>query len=443
MTQTPEEPLPPVPDDPTAPGRGLVVLAVAAAAAGAITGLLGAAFRWTLMRADEARIESVEFLHGTPWAGTLMIITAAGIAVALARLIVRWVPAASGSGVQRVEGEVRDQLPLEHKRVIPAKFVGGVLSMGAGMALGREGPTVQMGAAVGSNVGKLARLGRAANTDLGAAMAGAGLAVAFNAPTGGAIFVFEELTRAFRVRLVAATIIGTACAIFVSRGILGDSPEFTLASAPGISLGEIAAYSLFGLMLGLIGAAYNKTVIWSLDQMTRVPKLSFEAKAAVVGGIVGAVGWFAPTLAGEGALISQQMLTAAPPLAVVLVILAVRWILGPLSYSVGTPGGLFAPLLALGATCGALFAMVVNLAVPSLALPTAAFALVGMSTMFAAVVRAPLTGVVIVAEMAATTNLLPAALLAAAVAVIAATLVRSEPIYDSLRHRSIAQDERG
>ena len=144
-----------------------------------------------------------------------------------------------------------------------------------------------------------------------------------------------------------------------------------------------------------------------------------------------------PTLVGGGETIAQRMFTDTPVPWVILGILLLRWVLGPLSYSVGTPGGLFSPLLALGASSGALFASVANIIVPWLELPVTSFAFVGMAAFFAGVVRAPLTGIIITAEMAVTTALLIPALMAAAGAVLAATMLRNPPIYDTLRPRAV------
>ncbi len=435
----------PSPLEGRSPNRGglkLTILCLLAVIGGSLVGLLGGAFRWSLITADRFRVDLVDWAHQWPWLGILIPIAFAAACVGLARLTAVWVPESAGSGIQRVEAAMRGQAPLESWRVIPSKLVGGLLAIGSGLALGREGPTVQMGASIGGTLAKSTKLGRSSSYSLEAAMSGAGLAVAFNAPTGGAVFVFEELTKQFKLRLVVPTIAGTATAISVSRWMMGDSPEFSLETVGGHGPLTLAAFFLFGALVGVLGAGYNRTVVAFLNAFDRITNVSPVIKAALVGGGVGALAWFAPNLVGSGDELTRELIYLGPGLLAAAGILVFRWILGPLSYSLGTPGGLFSPLLTLGALCGLIFAGIGNLWFPD-SLSTTAFAVVGMSAFFAAVVRAPLTGVIIVAEMAATTALLVPALLACAAATVVTTLLNSEPIYDTLRHRMLSRQPPG
>ena len=414
---------------------GLPQLAVLAFVGGALTGVVGASFRWVLIQADTFRLALVDWAQQFSTPGLIFPVAFAAVAVALARYITRVVPEASGSGIQRVEASMRGEVPLAKGRILPAKFVGGALAIGAGLGLGREGPTVQMGASIGSKLGKVFHQ-RRGSEELEAGLAGAGLAVAFNAPMGGSIFVFEELARAFRLRLIVATLIGAGTAITVSRQMLGNAPEFVIGDIPNVDLLHLLAYVILGLVIGVMSGFYNQSVIFFLDLMQNIKRLPAEAKAAIVGGIVGGVAFYFPSLVGGGENIAQEMMTNTPLLGAILGILVFRWFLGTISYSLGTPGGLFSPLLAMGAATGALGATLANQLIPGLDLHVASFAFVGMSAFFAGVVRAPFTGIIIVAEMANTSSLLLPALLAAAGAVLAATLMRSEPIYDTLRPRT-------
>ena len=166
-------------------------------------------------------------------------------------------------------------------------------------------------------------------------------------------------------------------------------------------------------------------------------RLAPEVKAALVGAFVMAVGLAAPWIIGGGDALNEALLVSTPPLATLLAITVVRWFLGPLSYSVGTPGGLFAPLLVVGAAVGSLVAVASSSVAPGLALSSTSFAVVGMSTFFAAVVRAPITGVVLIMEMTAQTALVVPMVVAAAVAVVVATLLKGPPVYDILRERMV------
>jgi CIC family chloride channel protein len=414
---------------------GLPRLALIALAAGAVAGLVGGAFRWTLMEAETFRTSLLEWTREAPAARWLIPVALAALAVGLARLIVRFVPEASGSGIQRVEANARHEIGFARFRIVPAKFVGGLLAIGSGLALGREGPTVQMGAVIGARAGRLAKVPDSDERTLSAALAGAGLAVAFSAPIGGAFFTFEEVTRAFRTRLVITTLAASAAAMAVARLIVGSDPVFRVPDIPVPPMWHLLFFGLLGGLVGILGVVYNRLVMALLDLFDRIPALAPEAKAAIVGGLVGLLGIIDPSLIGGGEELNQAILVGRFSIAALLVILVVRWFLGPISYSLGTPGGLFAPLLVVGAAVGALLANLLNAVTPSMQLSPMAFAIVGMSTFFAAVVRAPVTGVVLVVEMTATTSLIVPMILAAAVAVVTTTVMHAQPVYDSLRER--------
>ncbi len=403
--------------------------------AGAIAGLVGAGFRVALTAADSFRVDAVGFLHEWPLIGWIVPVVAAAVAVAIARYLVVLVPEAAGSGVQRIEAQVRQQVDPDRLRVVPAKFVGGVLAIGSGMALGREGPTVQMSSAIGAKLAHESKVSRDDELSVQAALAGAGLAVAFNAPLGGVIFVIEELTKSIRMKVIALTLLATATAVGVMRLLLGSNPDFVVPEVPGSAMLEMPMFIIFGLMIGFLGALYSRTIVFFLDLFEKFTQIPLLVRAGMVGAAVGLLGWFLPNVVGGGDNLTQQTLTGSAPLLVVAGIVLIRWFLGPVSYSVSTPGGLFAPLMLLGAAIGALFGGLAMFLSADLFGHPVTYALVGMAALFGAVVRAPITGIVLVAEMTAVSNQFIPLLLATAASVIAATLVRSEPIYDTLRDR--------
>ena len=416
-----------LPPDDDAHDTGLVVLTLLAVLAGALTGLIGGLFRIVLTGAESWRTTVLEWTRDAPAIRWLVPVVLAATAIAIARLITRWVPEAAGSGVQRVEAAARDEIALIARlRILPAKFIGGVLAIGGGLALGREGPSVHMGAVIGNRLAAAGGLSTRDIRTMTSALGGAGLAVAFSAPLAGAIFVFEEVTRAFRTKLVLATIAGTVAAMAVAQVLVGTDPIFTV--------GAIAPQSTW-ILLGALGVYYNRLIIVMIDAFDAVRGLSPEIKAAIIGGLVGLLGILAPSYVGSGDGLNQEVLLGGLPILTLVLILIVRGFLGPLSYSIGTPGGIFAPLLLLGAAVGALLANLLNAVLPTGDLSPTAFAVVGMSTFFAAVVRAPITAVILIIEMTATTSLIVPMILAAGAAVITATLLKGEPIYDTLRHR--------
>jgi len=437
------------PDQPDDSMRGSIPICATAIVAGVVIGFVGGAFRWCLQAADDLRIDFVDWAHKLPGPGWLVPIAAAAVGATLAALIVRWEPLAAGSGIQHVEAVFRGDARPPLIRLVPAKFIGGVLGIGSGLVLGREGPTVHMGAAIGAEAARRARLPDSEVRMMQTALGGAGLAVAFNAPIGGTLFTLEEVTKSFRVKTVLATLFAAAAAVGCARLVLGNHPDFHVERFGAPDLVWLPLFVIFGLLTGCLGAAYNRLVLWFVDHVAALGRVPAPTKAALIGAVIGLAMFVYPLAVGGGDPMTQLILGGHRfVLSVVIGYLAVRLIAGPLSYSAGVPGGLFAPLLAVGALWGLLFVGVFNLVWPanatSLAVP---MALVGMAAFFGATVRAPVAGMAIVVEMTATTEVIVPMLAATAAAVLAAYLVASKPIYDSLRERmpveAAVEDDRG
>jgi len=421
--------------------QGSVVVCAVAIVAGAFIGFVGGAFRWCLERADVLRIDLSDWAHRLAGPGWLVPVVATAVGAALAALVVRWQPLASGSGIPHVEAVYRGDASQPELRLLPAKFVGGVLAIGSGLVLGREGPTVHMGAAIGAAVARCARVGDATVRMLQTAVGGAGLAVAFNAPIGGVLFTLEEVTKGFRLQTVLATAFAAATGVGCARLVVGDHPDFTVPEVNSPGLGWLPLFVVFGLATGCLGVFYNRLVLGFVDHVKLVPRIPTVAKAAVIGAVIGLLMFVQPLATGGGDDLTQSILGGRSlELSVVVGFLALRFLAGPLSYAAAVPGGLFAPLLAVGTLWGVLFSGTFDAVWPgshaSLAVP---MAIVGMSAFFAATVRAPVTGIVLVVEMTATTSVLVPMLAATAAAVLAAELLGSPPIYDSLRERMPAE----
>jgi chloride channel protein, CIC family len=416
---------------------GSVHICITAIIAGALIGFVGGAFRWCLQTADDLRIDLVDWTHKLPGPGWLVPMAATAAGATLAALIVRWEPLAAGSGIQHVEAVFRGEAQPPHIRLLPAKFIGGVLSIGSGLVLGREGPTVHMGAAIGAEAARRSRLPDSGVRMMQTALGGAGLAVAFNAPIGGTLFTLEEVTKSFRVKTVLATLFSAVTAVSCSRLMLGNHADFQVEPISAPALAWLPLFVVFGLLTGCLGAVYNWLVLWFLDHVAAIRRIPAPAKAAVIGAVVGLAMFAYPLAVGGGDPLTQRILGGHHiALSVVIGYLVVRFIAGPLSYSAAVPGGLFAPMLAMGALWGLLFAGGFNAVWPENATQLAVpMALVGMAAFFGATVRAPVTGMVLVTEMTATTEMLVPVMAATAAAVLAAYVVRSPPIYDSLRDR--------
>ncbi len=420
----------------------MLVLALLSCFTGTLTGFLVAVFRLTLQRADGWRDVFISWAHGLPVAGLPLVVAIVASASAIAASMVRRIsPYAAGSGIPHVEAVAEGKLPPAPVSLVPVKFVGGLLAIGGGLALGREGPSVQMGATIGAFIGNKLRLSESDWIALLASCGGAGIATAFNSPIAGAVFVLEELIRRFDTRFAIAALGSSCCAIAAARLLLGTAPDFKVEALPYSDLGSGLLFLALGVVAGFIGMAYNRVLVRTIEIADSL-HWPIEVRAAVIGGLVGAVAWFTPGLVGGGDVITQRTLVGGETMLQILFAFALRFLLGPLSYAAGTPGGLFAPMLVVGAQIGFLFSFVCGLLLPHVQLVPSAFAVVAMAAFFTAVVRAPVTGIVLVIELTAGfTQLLPM-LWACFGAMLVPTFFRVAPIYASLS-QPVLQSERG
>jgi chloride channel protein, CIC family len=423
-------------------GRGsLVVLALLALVVGATTGLICAAFRMALEQADRFRDFLIGWAHGHAVPGFVLVVVACGLATFVAAwLVFRLSPHATGSGIPHVEAVLCGQLPPAPFGLGAVKFAGGFLSIGAGLALGREGPSVQIGATIAIFFSRVFGCSWPDCRALLAAGAGAGLAAAFNAPIAGLAFVLEELVRSFEHRIAIATLAASSASIGVARALLGDAPDFRVATLDYASTEVLPLFFVFGGLAGLLAIAYNRTLLAMIAAGERFGRLSVPMRAALIGGAVGILAWFAPDLVGGGDAITQRTLLGADALAFVLLAFLLRFGLGALSYAAATPGGLFAPLLVLGAQSGLLFGAACRMAFPEFSIQPEGFAVVGLAAFFTGVVRAPLTGIVLVTEITGSVTMLLPMLSACFAAMLVPTLLRAEPIYDSLREHTLRRE---
>ncbi|MFD3939777.1 chloride channel protein [Streptomyces sp. NPDC058611] len=292
--------------------RGPVVYLVAAVA-GCLVGLVGGSFRWCLVRADELRgslLVASERLGGPGW---LVPVALSAVGATVACAIARRVPLAAGSGVQDVEAVWRGEREPRPLWLLPAKFAGGLVAMGSGLVLGREGPTVHMGAAIGAEAGRRTGMGPGDVTLLHTSLAGAGLVVAFTAPLSGVLFVCEEATRRVRPRLVLLTLIGTATAVGCSQLVVGDRPVFRVPDTAAPPLVLLPVFLLLGVTTGALGAGYNRLVIGALAFWDRTTRVGPVARAALIGAVVGLLLGIDPLLAGGGDQLSGRLLAGDVP----------------------------------------------------------------------------------------------------------------------------------
>ncbi|PTY00110.1 H(+)/Cl(-) exchange transporter ClcA [Opitutus sp. ER46] len=403
---------------------------------GVVAGLLASAFRLALVTAERAR---VEFLLPLPFSSRLPVAIAfcvAGGALGV-WLVRRFAPDASGSGIPQIKGFIAGDRGIEWRRMVPVKFFGGLAGIGGGLALGREGPTIQLGGATGLMVSEWFRVkpGEGERKALIAAGAGAGLAAAFNAPLAGVMFVLEELAGSFTPVVFVAAFLASVVADMVARLLTGDLPVFALHAMPVPDLRTVPAALVLGLACGLGGVFFNRCVMTSLNLYGRL-RWPGWAVGALAGLLVGIASGIYPPVAGMGGTLTQQALAGEIALRWLPALLVARFAMTMVSYGSGAAGGIFAPLLVLGALGGLAFGHGVHALLPSLAAHPAAFAVLGMGGLLTAIVRAPLTALVMMIELTGRYEFMLPLLVCSLAAYGVAEWLRDVPIYEALRLRA-------
>lgn len=353
------------------------------------------------------------------------------------RLTQRFAPSASGSGIPHVKAVLLGLRPIYPLPLLTTKLGVGLMALGCGMSLGREGPTIHMGAACAAWLGARFQVPERTRKNLIAAGAGAGLAAAFNAPLAGFVFIMEELRREMSRLTYGSALVSTVASVAVARLFLGQKSAFGLNDGSPIDLKCLPVVILVGLLGGLLGMAFNQLLL-GLTQRRDAGHFAPET----LGLVVGAVGtlmlcWWGH-LTGGGHQLTHEALVGKlhAPLGLLLTFLLVKFFFTLASYVTGVPGGLFGPLLSLGALLGSLCGQ--GLAPISVWSPAPeVLATVGMAGVLAGSVRAPLTGVVLIVEMTGRYHLLYALLLASWAAYSLAEFLGNEPIYEALLRRDL------
>lgn len=433
--------MPHLPDDSSGLSAGEVKrrhIVVKAVVVGVIAGVLASAFRLALEHAEAWRERVVAGAGGGGLVVSIALSAAAGaVGVWLVR---RFAPHAAGSGIPQLKSILLREAAPEWRRLLPVKFFGGLLTTGGGFALGREGPTVQMGSGIGHMVSELfkVREGEGERRALMSAGAGAGLGAAFNAPLSGVVFVLEELHGNFTPVMFVAAFLASVSGDVVARLLTNELPVFHLGGmiAPGVATVPWAA--LLGVLAGAFGVLFNRVLLTTLDFRDRALRWPGWALGAAVGAIVGLTAWLVPGLAGSGGPLVQAALAGQIALGALPLFIVARFCLTMVSYSSGAAGGIFAPLLGLGALGGLLFGAGVHAISPhgAAGLTPAIFGVLGMGAMFTAIVRAPLTGIVLMIELTGVYGFMLPLLVACLTAYGVAEALGNTPIYEALRLRS-------
>lgn len=410
-----------------------------AALVGLCAGLIAILFRGALAGADTLRNSMFAKAHEQPIWGWIfpMLFSATGATISLI-LVRRYAPETKGSGIPFLEAVLQRLRELNWSRVLPIKFFGGILAVGSGLALGREGPTVQMGGAVGAAIADGLKVSPRERLTLIAAGSGAGLAAAFNAPLSGLVFVLEEVQRDFHPIVFGTAFLAAAVADVVARVGADPFPVFSIPKYVAPSVETLPAFTILGVVAGLLGVLFNRSLIASLNFYGRMKNKSLAV--AVTGALIGLIGWVSPIAIGNGHPLAELTLTNKIVLTAIPAWFVIRFLLTVTSYGTGVPGGIFAPLLVLGALIGLAVGKVAVIVVPSAGVSPAVFAVVGMAAYFTAIVRAPLTGVVLIIEMTGNYEQMLPLLISCFFAYAVAEYLKDLPIYEVLLERDLLHD---
>ena len=346
-------------------------------------------------------------------------------------LVFKFAPETKGSGIPFVKMVMARMGNITRVRSIIVKFLAGVAGIGTGLSLGREGPSVQLGAGAGALVGKLFKMRGTNQSKLIAAGAGSAIGATFNAPIAGTIFVLEELVNKFSASLLFPVLVATVTASSVARHFLGNNPSFTIPYIThDLSLEGISVCIILGIIAGFLGVAFAKVIYKNNELFEKMDKIPNWLKPAIAGFFVGIIGIFIPYVLGSGNLSVDLLLQHKLSLSLVLLIFAVKFFVTPLCFGSGAAGGIFLPMLMLGSFLGYIVASVFNIF--GFHVDVVVMSMIGMGAFLAAVARTPITAVVMVFEMTAGyTHILPI-MLSAAIADLIAEKLNHRPIYATL-----------
>jgi len=416
---------------------------VIAGLCGLAGGVVGAAFHLTV----DALLRWPAWLvarFGSGYETILMAaaIAATGLLLAFA-LTRRFAPEAAGSGVQEIEGAMEGLRTVRWRRILPVKFVGGVLGLSSGLVAGREGPTIHMGASIAAAISEMLKLDRDDMRGLLAAGAAAGLAAAFNAPLAAILFIVEETRKQFRYTF--RSYVGVICASAASAmgmGLVGGTAPPLRIEALEQPLWLLPAFVLLGVFLGGLGVVFNRCLLGALDWTAATFRRVPFVPALVVGAAVGALAIVLPEAVGGGELLIPHLVARDLPLATLMLVAVLRFAGTMASYPVGVPGGIFSPMLTLATTVGLGIAMLMEgaLAAGGVAVPPsmgAAFAIAAMGGLFAATIRAPLVGVVLAVELTGAYALILPLLVTCVTAHVISDWLKGRPIYELLLERTL------
>lgn len=381
-----------------------------------------------------------EALADGQWQWLALYILSFIIIAYLLKLIVAREPMCTGSGIPQIKGILQGDMSMRWFSVLWSKIIGGVLAIGAGMSLGREGPSVQIGACVGQGLSKTSRRTRFESRILMTAGAGAGLAAAFNAPLAGVIFGLEEMQKTISPALLLTGITASITAATVTEVVFGMSPVFSMGYLLPLPLNLFDVLVVAGIVIGLLGRLFNIALAYSLNTYSRLG-LSGMKKPLVPLVLAGILGFVLPEILGGGNLLVDSLVVTDYTIGFLCLLFVGKFLFTMICFGSGVPGGIFLPMLVLGAAGGAVLAKLLVLAGLLPAMYYADIIVFGMAAYFSSVVKSPVTGSILILEMTGSFQHMLALLVVSLTAYVISDLTGGRPVYDELLDRALGKSK--
>lgn len=347
-------------------------------------------------------------------------------------------PNISGSGIPQVEGIITRRIETDWKKVLIYKFVGGIMCLAAGLSVGREGPSVQMGAAIGEGISKKANQMDYEHKYLITSGASAGLAAAFNAPLAGVMFALEEVHKNFSPIVLMSVMVSAVTADVITKAFLGINPSLRFAMLNKMPIKYYWSLVILGILVGLSSYVFNNGILKTKHLYRDLP-IKKEFKIMIPFVCSGIVGMTLPVLVGGGHSLIMSMESLHISIFMMLLLFVIKYLFTFISFGSGVPGGIFFPLLAIGSIIGAIFGMICirYLGVPAEYLIN--FAILAMAGHFAAIVKAPITGIILIFEMTGSFEQLLPLSVVVFIALLTSDLLGVNPVYDDLLEDILSQ----
>ncbi len=365
--------------------------------------------------------------------GVRLILAPALTGLFVAFLVMKVFPAVRGSGVNQTKSALYIYNGYIPFRTAIGKFICSALAIGSGHSLGPEDPSLQIGATMASALGRRLRLSREKVRLIAPVGAAAGLAAAFNAPISAVLFVIEEVIGRWSAGILGSIVLSAVSSVVVARFFLGSQPLFRIPTVSLISTEELIAYTVLGVVGGIASLIFARLISFFRRRLKALPRWTQYFQPGIAGLIIGVIGYFGfPQIMGAGYDYMDQAMHDQFTIKVLLIIAFLKIAATTLSFTSGTPGGMFAPTLFIGAMLGAAVGGIEHSLVPHLTGSIGTYALVGMGVLFAAFLRAPLTSVFMVLEVSGNYSIIIPVIIANTIAYLVSRSLQPTPIFELL-----------